>query len=69
VQDRRIRRSYGVKDITADNDHVWAYLDDPVDRLPESGRHISLTLIESAFRLPLVLPEPEVEIGYVDQLH
>jgi hypothetical protein len=44
-------------------------LDHAVDHPTQRGRDVRLSLIDSGRRLPLVLPEPEVYVGKVNQSH
>jgi len=69
VEDRGIRGANGVKDIARDENDIGTQLDHGVDHPTQRRRDVGLPLIDSGRRLPLVLPEPKMYVGKVNQSH
>src|SRR5688572_9507602 len=69
VDYRRVCRTNAVKNVSTDENQVRLELDCLVDCLPERDGYIRLALVHSRRRLPLVLAEPEVQIGEVNESH
>ncbi len=68
-QDRRIGGAHGMEDIAGEKDQVGTLEEQVVHRPPEGFRDVRLALVPAPRGLPVVLAEPEVEIGQVGELH
>ncbi len=68
-QDCGIGRPHGMEDVSRKDDQVRALDEQVVHRAAERFGHVGLALISSPRRLPVVLAEPEVQIGQVRELH
>ena len=64
-----VRRAYGMKEITRDDDRVGSSGDHAVDGVPESLGNVGFPLIYPARSLPVVLPDAEVGVRNVGQFH
>src|SRR5215217_3491658 len=61
--------SYRVKQISGDDYDVRRRGDDAVDGGAERLRHVGLSLVDAACRLPMVLPDAEVRVRNVCEFH
>jgi len=68
-QDRRIGGPDGVEDVARHHDQVGPLHQQVVHGAAERLGDVRLPLIPAARRLPVVLAEPEVEVGEVGELH
>jgi hypothetical protein len=68
-QDRGIGRPHRVEDIPREYDEVGPLDEHIVHRPAERLSDIGLALVPSPGRLPVVLAEPEVQVGEVGELH
>src|SRR5512138_2483316 len=69
MDDRRVRGPHRVKHIAGDEHNFRRDRNDLVDRPLERGGDVRFALIDPGGRLPLVLAETQMQIGYVDQPH
>ncbi len=68
-QDRRIGRPHRVEHVAGDDDQVRPLRQQVVHRAPECLGDVGLALVAPARRLPVELPEAEVEVREVGELH
>ena len=67
--DRGVGRADGVEEIAGHDDRVRARGDHAVDRQAEGVRDVGLALIDAGGGLPVVLPDAEVRVGDMGELH
>ena len=67
VDDRGIRRAHLVEHVSGHEHDIGRNVDDLVHRALERLRHVRFTLIDAARSQPLILAEPEVQVGEVDE--
>ena len=58
-----------MKDVAGEQDDLGGELDDSVDGGLERPRDVGLALVDAARRQALILTEPEMEVGEVDDPH
>src|SRR5438477_6562578 len=68
-QNRGVRRPDGMKDVSGDDDQVRLLLQQIVHRPAKHFRDIRLTLIRALRRLAIELPEAEMQVREVGELH
>ena len=69
VQDRGVGWPDRVKQVAGDDDQLRLLLQDVVDRTLEDLGDVHLPLIRALGRLPVELPEAQVQVGEVRELH
>jgi hypothetical protein len=67
--DGGVGRANGVKEVSGDDDGIGTRGDHAVNRPAKSQGNIGFTLIESGGGLSVVLPDAEMGIGEVSELH
>ncbi len=67
--DGEIGGPHRVEQITRDDDRVGPRGDDGIHRGAKRVRDVGLALVDAGRRLAIVLPEPEVQVGEMGDLH
>ena len=62
-----VGRSNGMEEVARNDNDIGAGGDDPVNSGPKSLGDVRLALIDAARRLPVILPESQVQVGNVGQ--
>ncbi len=69
MENGRIRRSDGVEQIAGDDDHGRLRGNDVIDSAPKRGGDVCFALVDTLRRQAMVLPETQVDIRKVGELH